>query len=133
VVGHPAGASVRVLSSNDSGNEVDLVHARGPVTIVRSVTYMRGWHVRVTATDGRARTIPILRVGLIQGVKLPAGTWTVTFLYRPRGLISGVIGSLAGLLALVATGVVWLVRRRRATAAEPAGQGAAHREAPGDR
>ena len=40
--------------------------------------------------------------GLVQAVRVPAGRWTLTFVYRPAGLDAGLAGSALGLAALAA-------------------------------
>ena len=52
-------------------------------------------------------------MGLVQGVRVPAGRWLVTFTYRPPSLRAGEVLSGLGALALVGAGVAVVVRRRR--------------------
>jgi hypothetical protein len=114
VAGSPAGAEARQVSTTDWGSEVDRVTAPRPVTVVRSETYMPGWHVEaVPAAGGAARRLSVHAVGLVQGVDVPVGRWTLTFVYRPPGLTAGLVGSAAAIVALAGTGVVWMLRRRR--------------------
>lgn len=122
-VAAPAGgARVRQVSTTDYGTSVDRVTAGRTVTVVRSEAYVAGWHVEaVPAGGGPARTLPVERVGLVQGVRVPAGTWTLTFLYRPKGLDVGLAGSALGLAALVVVGAWGLVRRRRRRQPTPLG------------
>ena len=85
-----------------------------PVTVVRSEAYAAGWHVDAVPVDGGpSKVLPVKSVGLVQGVRVPAGTWTLTFLYRPKGLDLGLAGSALALAALVGVGAWGLVRRRR--------------------
>lgn len=84
------------------------------MTVVRSEAYMPGWHVQaVPAGGGPSRRLSVYAVGLVQGVRVPAGTWTLTFLYRPPGLTVGLVGSGAAIVAFLAAGTVAVVRRRR--------------------
>ncbi|HVX21631.1 MAG TPA: hypothetical protein VHB02_09805 [Acidimicrobiales bacterium] len=113
VAGAPAGSSATELSTTDWGTTVDRVTAAGPVTVVRSEAYMPGWRVQaVPVGGGPTRDLPVHRVGLVQGVRVPAGRWVLTFLYRPPGLNAGLAGSAVGLAGFVAVGVAALVRRR---------------------
>jgi hypothetical protein len=112
VAGSPDGAAVQQLSAGDQGTEVDRLNAPRPVTVVRSEAYAAGWHVEaVPVGGGPTRSLSVYPVGLVQGVRVPAGRWTLTFLYRPAGLDLGLAGTLAGLLALV--GSAALAGRRR--------------------
>jgi len=114
VVGSALDASVRQVQVTDWGTEVDRVRARRPVLVVRSEAYAAGWRVEaVPAAGGAPRNLAVVPVGLVQGVRVPPGTWTLTFLYRPGGLDAGLAASSAGLVALVGAGGVALARRRR--------------------
>ncbi|MGP8059456.1 MAG: hypothetical protein ACLP9C_07465 [Acidimicrobiales bacterium] len=113
VVGSALDGTVRRLQVTDWGTETDRVRAHRPVLVVRSEAYAAGWRVEATPVGGGpSRTLAVVPVGLVQGVTVPAGSWDLTFLYRPRGLTLGLVGSSAGLAALVAAGVVALGRRR---------------------
>ncbi len=86
----------------------------GQALMVRSESNLPGWRATAApSAGGAARTLPIRAVGLIQGVRLPAGSWTVTFRYRAPGLDLGLAGSAAGIGAVVLVVGVWAVRRRR--------------------
>lgn len=113
IQGPAGGATVRQTVTTDWGNETDSVSAARPVTVVRSEAYLVGWHAVATPTHGAARDLPVVRDGLVQAVRVPAGTWTLTFLYRPQGLTLGGAATGAGVAGLVAAGVVSLRRRRR--------------------
>jgi hypothetical protein len=115
-VAGPAGnATVRQVATTEWGTETDAVRAEHPVIVVRSEAYQTGWRVVAAPTSGPARHLPVFRDGLVQAVRVPAGSWTLTFLYQPKGLTaaeaaSGLGG--AGLLVAVLGG--W--RRRRVAA-----------------
>jgi hypothetical protein len=119
IAGPADGSSVVQRTTTDWGSETDAVTATGPVTVVRSEAYLSGWHALATPAHGPARSLPVNRYGLIQAVRVPAGTWTLTFSYRPKGLTLAGAVSGAGVvgLALVA---VQVVRRRRRPGAGPA-------------
>ena len=119
-------------SLSGPGGRILQVHARGAagvhpwlaprVTVtspqgallVRAETYARGWVALARSSTGQI-TLPVERHGLIQAVRLPAGTWTVTFSYRPARVQQGAWLSLAGLLALIslAAGIPLARRWRR--------------------
>jgi hypothetical protein len=113
-----AGATARQVDSGADGGAVVEVDSAHPVTVVRSETYIKGWSVEaVPAGGGPTRTLPVVPAGLVQGVHLPAGHWTLTYDYHPHGLDVGIGLSAAGGVALVAVGAVAAVRRRRRRAA----------------
>ncbi len=80
-----------------------------------SIPYDKGWRVIM---DGSVAldTFPIAKNtegtdGALLGVDLPAGNHTVTLIYRPQGLIVGIILSVLSAMALIA---IWLYPRLRA-------------------
>jgi len=89
------------------------VRAPSPLTVVRSEAYLDGWRVEAVSASGRTRSLPVEAHGLIQSVRVPAGSWTITFLYRAKGTSSGLALSGIGALGLVAVAAGALVRRRR--------------------
>jgi len=60
-----------------------------PLTVVRSEAYLDGWRVEAVSASGRTRSLPVEAHGLIQSVRVPAGSWTITFLYRARARARG--------------------------------------------
>jgi hypothetical protein len=117
------GATARVLSTTQWGTETDAVDTPRSALVVRSEAYLAGWRVEaVPVGGGPARTLPVVKVGLIQGVVVPAGRWRLTFTYWPSGLTLGGVASAVSVLALFGVGCWrWRVRRRTRTVA-----GAAH-------
>ena len=111
----PRGATATQVSLSDDGTEVDRVTTTATVMLVRSESNLPGWQATVTPTGGgRSRSLPIRSVELIQGVDLPAGSWTVTFSYRAPGLDLGLALSLLGTGAVLMVAGVWATRRGRA-------------------
>jgi len=113
VVGVPGARATR-LALGPEGEETDAVVTPRPALVVRSEAYLAGWEVRATPIGGgRTVRLPVVRVGLIQGVRVPAGRWRLTFTYWPSGLTLGGVASAVGVAALLGV-VAWrLVRRRR--------------------
>jgi MYXO-CTERM domain-containing protein len=111
---HPApGARVRQVATYDWGTEVDRVDSPVPVTVVRSEAFQVGWRVVATGPTGTTRNLAVGRDGLIQSVRVPAGSWTLTFLYRPPDLNAGLAGTTVAVLGLAGLGAVGVWRRRR--------------------
>jgi hypothetical protein len=107
------GPSVRQVSSTDWGTEVDSVDAPAALTVVRSEAYLAGWSASITpAGGGASRPLTVSPHGLIQSVRVPAGRWTLTFVYRAPHLSAGLAASGAALAGFVALGVVVVVRSR---------------------
>jgi hypothetical protein len=118
------GATVRRVSTTEWGTETDVVDTPAAATVVRSEAYLAGWRVRAQPVGGGATlTLPVFAVGLVQGVRVPAGRWRLTFDYWPPGLTSGGIASALGVAALLAVAGVGLARRRRARERPVAGGG----------
>ena len=114
-IARPApGAQVRHVQSTDWGTEIAQVSTPRPATVVWSETYQEGWHVQLDSANGTVhKTVGVDRDGLIQSVHVPPGSWQVTFLYRPRGLNTGILATTIGSVLLVASAVVFVVGRRR--------------------
>lgn len=108
------GATVRQVSVTQWGTETDVVDTPSVATVVRSEAYLSGW--RVTAQPGGGgptRTLAVFSVGLVQGVRVPSGRWTLTFTYWPSGLTAGGIASALAVAAVLAVTGLRLVWRRR--------------------
>jgi hypothetical protein len=119
--GGPAGATATQIGIADNGTEVDRVTTSAPTLLVRSESNLPGWQVTAAPTTGGAsRPLPIHDVGLIQGVRLPAGSWTVTFTYRAPGLDLGLAGSAIGIGAVLMVVGVRAAGRRRVRRTSPA-------------
>ena len=131
----PAGATATQVAMADDGTEVDRVTTSTPTLLVRSESNLPGWRATATPTAGGAtRTLPIRAVGLIQGVRLPAGSWTVTFTYRAPGLDLGLAGSIVGIgAALIVVGIRFARRRAAASPShEPSLKFGTARHTPGE-
>jgi hypothetical protein len=112
--GGPA-PSIEVLS--DRANDESIrVRTVAPVVIVRNVAWDAGWHATVTRDGGPAQDTAVSRRGLVQQVRVPAGTDIVTFRYRPpHWLVASAIteGSALLLVLLLADTVLRHRSRRR--------------------
>jgi hypothetical protein len=102
-----------MVRTTDWGTDVASVRAPHGVTVVRSVTFMAGWHVQARAADGSVRSLPVQRYGLVQSVVVPPGTWQLTFLYRPQGLDAGLAATGAGVVLLLIAAAWAMANRRR--------------------
>jgi hypothetical protein len=106
--------TARRVATTSWGRETDTVTVHRPATLVRSEAFSVGWQARVLdTTTERAVTLPVIRVGLVQGVRLAPGHYTVTWAYRPTSVTVGFFCTLAGTFVVVGAGVLWLWRRRR--------------------
>jgi hypothetical protein len=95
--------------------------------VVRSEAWLPGWHVQAQPlSGGPARDLAVVPVGLVQGVRVPAGDWRLTFSYWPAAVTAGLVLTGLGLVALLAAGVVALVGRRRRAGLTPGPPGGPH-------
>jgi hypothetical protein len=111
-------ATATVAASSSSGTLTVDVATLTPTMLIRSEAWLPGWVARVAPLGGqRPLPSPVVPVGLIQGVHLPAGLWSVEFSYHAPHLRAGIISTTASSFVLL-VGVGWLVvdsrRRRRA-------------------
>jgi len=121
--GHLGGAGghlrVRVIRSSPwTPTETVAVTSPAPAEVARSVADIPGWSATVER-DGRTRTIPLHRDGLVQTFAVPKGRTVVTFTYKAPGLRAGLTASALGIAAMLLLGLDALVgpiwrRRRRA-------------------
>ena len=118
IAGPAGGGTVTQVATTDWGSETDALSAPAAVTVVRSEAYLPGWRAVATPQHGPARVLAVVPDGLIQAVRVPAGTWTLTFSYRPKGLTEAGAASAAGVAGFVVLAV--LSRRRRRRGAGPA-------------
>jgi hypothetical protein len=110
----PSPGTARRVDITPWGDETDAVTVRRPATLVRSEAFSSGWQARVRdVATRRTVTVPVLRIGLIEGVRLDPGVYTVTWTYQPASVTDGLVGTSAGSLVAAAAAVTWLWRRRR--------------------
>ncbi|MFZ2059121.1 MAG: hypothetical protein WAV54_17100 [Acidimicrobiales bacterium] len=109
---------VRVIRSSPwTPTETVAVTSPAPATIARSVADIPGWSANVER-DGRTRTIPLHRDGLVQSFAVPKGRTVVTFTYKAPGLRAGLLASALGIAAMLLLGLdvlagrIWRRRRR---------------------
>ncbi len=103
---------VEVISSTTKSEEI-RVDAPTAATVLRSVAWDSGWRGSVSVNGGKAHSIPLNSVDLVQEVHIPPGHDLVMFHYEPRHLLLASILSLGASGFLVVLLGVWLVRRRR--------------------
>jgi hypothetical protein len=110
----PSGAG-RVTRVRDSAWGDSWVSVTSPVAmnLERSFAYLPGWRASAVSASGVVRTLRVERSGLIQEVRVPAGTWTVHFHYHAPHVELALAGSTAGAVAwLGVAGALALGRRR---------------------
>jgi hypothetical protein len=111
----PTGRITKIRNSTwgDTWVSVTLSHS---TLLKRSESYLPGW--RATALNdvtGATHQLRVLRVGLIEEVQVPKGTWTIHFhSHAPYIEVSVAVSVLSDVLFLVvAIGLWYSVRRRR--------------------
>jgi hypothetical protein len=114
----PGLGSVATTSESTSGAEKMSVVAKRPALLVRSVAFEPGSTAKLTPNNGGpVRPLAVQRLGLIQAVEIPAGSYEVTWSYAPRSVVMGALLSLGFVIVvmLVIAAVVVDRRRRRRT------------------
>jgi hypothetical protein len=86
-----------------------MVGVRSPhgVRVIRSVAAIGGWTAIWHPRHAPATTLPVRRVGLVQGVDVPAGQGVITWSYQPPWFTPGLalsLGAAALILLLVTNG-----------------------------
>ncbi len=73
------------------------VHASQPAVLVRSQTFEPGWSARITPLQGGpTHVVAVRRLGVVQAIDIPAGTYRVTWRYAPVTLLEGLVLSAVG-------------------------------------
>ncbi len=112
IAGRPRGAEVTQVSTSDTGSAVETVKSRRAVTVVRSEAYLKGWTVTARSLiDGRSMELTVFPVGLVQGVRLPAGAWKLTYSYEAPGIKRGLLGTGLGLIGMLVAAAVYFWNR----------------------
>jgi hypothetical protein len=135
-----AGAEVRVVTTGTEDDETDVVRSTTAGMLVRSVVWSNGWIATVHMPDGSSRSVPARRLGVVQGVRIPAGSTRVTWSYKPSDVrwtfrLSVLATFFLVALVSVSSASSLLARRReRAVAQGRLASGATRRSAqpPGD-
>jgi len=128
-----AAGSARVLSAPAWGTERVEVRTTRPATLVRVQAYARGWQAALTGPPGKpgaASSLVVVRHGLLQAVRIPAGVHVVIFRYRPHRVEEGLALSALGALVAGALGGVSFRHRRRLATGPRRRAAAARPEAP---
>jgi hypothetical protein len=103
------GAQVVSTSPNTASIAISTTK---PALLVWSTAWDPGWRAEVAGRGGD-KSVGVLRVGLVQGVEVPAGASQVRFFYEPAGIVLGSTVTAATLLALFVAGVLYLFASRR--------------------
>jgi hypothetical protein len=110
--GRPA-PPVKVLSTSSNAESI-RIHATRSIVVVRDVAWDGGWHAAVSTNGGPSQTVAVDRRGLVQQIRLPAGTDVVSFSYRPlHWLVASTLSEGSSLLLLILLVEVLLRRRGR--------------------
>lgn len=96
---------------------VTVVSSPRAALLVRSAAYDAGWSARITPVQGgSSRNVAVMRIGLVQGVEVPAGSYTVTWLYGAGLADKGLVTSVLALVCLLVLAVLPRASRRRRAA-----------------
>jgi len=95
------GATVRAIAGPAFAPSAAEVSSPHGVEVVRSEAAIPGWTATWHPDSGPALTLLVHRVGLVQGVKVPAGHGVLTWTYDPPGWTAGWVFSACALTVLV--------------------------------
>jgi hypothetical protein len=111
--GSSTSGTAQVVSSSPDTASVEA-RAKTPALLVWSTAFDPGWSAETVGGAGQAggKPLEVKRVGLVQGVEVPAGTTTVRFSYLPVGIGTGSAISAATFGALLIAGALYLIVRR---------------------
>lgn len=101
----PGPARLSVLRRDHGFPSALRVRSAVPTLVVRSVAWLPGWVATMRTGGGRQVTSAVQRVGLVQGVSVPAGTTVVRFEYRAPGLRAAGALTLGALALLCVAGL----------------------------
>jgi hypothetical protein len=106
------GAQTKVVATSTNETTIESTTA-SPALLVWSTSWDPGWTAEIVQAHGD-KPLAVKRVGLIQGVEVPAGSTLIRFSYEPVGFHLGVLLSLVTFVVLiVACVLVFALRRRR--------------------
>jgi O-antigen/teichoic acid export membrane protein len=105
-------AVTRQTIYNNTGREKFLdVSISHPRWLIIAENYAAGWKtfIRPVGTDENEQQLEVERVlGTFQGVRLPAGDWTVRLVYSPQSVQVGFFGSAISAITLTLLVGMWL-------------------------
>ena len=114
-----SGASVHAESGPAFAPTTAAVSSPEGTEVIRSEAAIPGWRAIWNPEVGPTVTLPVRRVGVVQGVDVPKGNGVLTWTYDPPGWAAGYVISACALAILL--GVLGaLVLRRRAMNAQAA-------------
>ncbi|HUY16480.1 MAG TPA: hypothetical protein VMV11_02850, partial [Acidimicrobiales bacterium] len=112
----PTNGRVSQIHSASWGDTWVHVSVTTSSVLERSEAYLPGWRATaVNTTTGHVVDLSVYRVGLIEGVRVPEGSWTIHFHYHAPYIEVGVAASAVSFVLLigVVTGLGLAKRRRR--------------------
>jgi hypothetical protein len=102
--------NIRTATWGDAWVSVTLTK---PSVLERSEAYLPGWRATaVNSTTGRVVQLKVSRVGLIEKVDVPEGTWVIHFHYHAPYIEVGVAVTAASMVLLMGVGL-WFLRQSR--------------------
>ncbi|MBI5466674.1 MAG: YfhO family protein [Candidatus Kerfeldbacteria bacterium] len=122
VIGNPPvidpAATTSLTTLNHTSTELALrVVSSGPTAVVTALQAYPGWRVTIDSHPAAASQLRVNHAFL--GAAMNEGTHTVTFSYRPRSFVIGLVISGLSVLLLVVT--QWLVAKQNTTPPERGG------------
>jgi len=114
----------RIEMASDSGDQVDAIAVDSTAVsegrledtfVSRRIYQDGGWRAEFRSQDTAVEPVPLTVFsadGVAQGVWCPPGTWTIRWIYQPRGHRGAVIVWICGWLMLLVASI-WSVTRAK--------------------
>jgi hypothetical protein len=105
------GTDATVVETSTNQTTIEATTSK-PALLVWSTSWDPGWSAEIVRSGGD-KSLAVKRVGLVQGVEVPAGASLIRFSYEPVGFSEGLMLSLITFGSLVVVCVIVFARRRR--------------------
>jgi hypothetical protein len=105
------GTQAKVLATSTNETTIEST-TTSPALLVWSTSWDPGWTAEIVQPHGD-KPLAVKRVGLLQGVEVPAGSTLIRFFYEPVGFHLGLTLSSVTFVVLIVACVLALILRRR--------------------
>jgi uncharacterized membrane protein YfhO len=111
------GTQAKVVATSTNETTIEST-TTSPALLVWSTSWDPGWTAEIVQSHSD-KPIAVKRLGLLQGVEVPAGSTLIRFSYEPVGFHLGLTLSSATFVVLIVACVMALLLRRRRVQERP--------------